>query len=186
MSDISFPVKASAEQPIEAEFSATFKNSAGVGVHAPGFFNGDREYVIRFHSPDARNVELRHAFDIAGVGWQAGGTDSSTARQGRRGGVVLDPDNRRNFQYENGDNYYPIAFESDWLLALDAENPVDIPVTRQFVDSLASNGFNQVVMNVFAYDVNWKKDERLVQEYEYGSPGCFRLAETTHSPIIRR
>ena len=63
------------------------------------------------------------------------------AVQGRNGGVVLDPEKRRNFQCENGRTSYPNAFECDWLFALDAENPDDLPVTRKFIDSFAKNGF---------------------------------------------
>jgi hypothetical protein len=113
---------------------------------------------------------------------KSGNLDAAAARDGRKGGVVIDSRAPRQFRYENGDSYYPIAFECDWLFALDAENPRDIPNTRKFVDTLADNGFNQVVMNVFAYDVNWKKDEQLIAEHEYGSPRVFPFGGDNDSP----
>ena len=57
-----------------------------------------------------------------------------------------------------------------------------MPVTRKFVDTLAVNGFNQVVLNVFAYDVTWKKDERLVDAFEYGSPRVFPFGGNNTEP----
>ena len=51
-----------------------------------------------------------------------------------------------------------------------------------FVDTLAESGFNQVVMNVFAYDVKWKKDERLEPKYDYGSPRVFPFGGNNEEP----
>jgi len=104
------------------------------------------------------------------------------ASERSKGGIVIDPENSMRFRYRNGDRYFPIAFESDWLFALDAENPDDIPVTRRFVDTLAQNGFNQVVMNVFAYDVKWPKDEKLTKEFDYGSPSVFPFGGDNTKP----
>lgn len=52
----------------------------------------------------------------------------STAKE-RRGGVMISTESNRRFSYENGESYYPIAFEADWLFALDAENANDISIS---------------------------------------------------------
>ncbi|MEM6692890.1 MAG: DUF4038 domain-containing protein, partial [Planctomycetota bacterium] len=100
----------------------------------------------------------------------------------RRGGITIDQKSSTRFVYQSGESYFPIAFEVDWLFALDADNPTAIPKTKQFVDTIAKSGFNQVVMNVFAYDVNWKKDKRLQSSHEYGSPSAFPFKGTNENP----
>lgn len=50
--------------------------------------------------------------------------------------------------FYNGDTYFPILFELDWLFALDAENNTDIPRTKKILHDIKVNGFNQIVMNV--------------------------------------
>ncbi|MEM6979569.1 MAG: DUF4038 domain-containing protein, partial [Planctomycetota bacterium] len=98
------------------------------------------------------------------------------------GGIKIDALSNRRFAYENGDLYFPIAFEADWTFALDAENAEGIPKTKQLIDTLAGNGFNQVVMNVYAYDVTWRKDKHLVPEHEYGSPDVFPFKGSNDDP----
>ena len=89
----------------------------------------------------------------------------------------------QNISFTKAESHiFPIAFECDWLFALDAENPEDIPKTRTFVDEVADNGFNQIVMNVFAYDVNWKKDPALRPEHEFGSPNAFPFEGNNDTP----
>jgi len=65
---------------------------------------------------------------------------------------------------------------------LDADNAEDIPRTRKFVDQVAAAGFDQIVMNVFAYDVNWQKDSQLKPEHEFGSPDVFPFFGTNDTP----
>ncbi|TWU54685.1 putative endoglucanase [Rubripirellula tenax] len=180
--DIGFQVETVASQPVDVKFSATFTNDSGDRLEVPGFFDGNKDYVIRFTSSFAGRWSYVTHSDVGELDGKTGGIDVAAAQQGRNGGVVIDPNAARQFRYENGTSYYPIAFECDWLFALDAENATDIPNTRSFVDSLAKDGFNQIVMNVFAYDVNWKKDERLRPEHEYGHPKVFPFGGNNNSP----
>ncbi|MCM2369166.1 DUF5060 domain-containing protein [Aporhodopirellula aestuarii] len=180
--DLTFEVNEVPPQPVDVEFWATFTDATGQQLEVPGFYNGSTEYVIRFTPPTAGEWSYVTHSKLSQLDGNTGAVSAAAASEGRRGGLWLDPDNDRNFVYEDGTNYYPIAIEADWLFALDAENPDGIPVTRMFVDTLAENGFNQVVMNVFAYDVNWKKDERLEAKYDYGSPRVFPFGGDNGQP----
>ncbi len=173
VTDIQFQVPKRPESPTDLQFEASFKGPDGEKIQLPGFYNGNKQFVVRFtaDSPGAWTYSTESSF--ASLNGLQGTLRVMKARKGRKGGIVINPKTPRRFHYQNGDSYYPIAFESDWLFALDAENPDDIPVTRKFIDQLASSGFNQIVMNVFAYDVNWKKDQGLKPEHEYGSPRVF-------------
>ncbi|EMI47074.1 DUF5060 domain-containing protein [Rhodopirellula sp. SWK7] len=185
--DLSFHVEQIPSQPVDVEFSATLRHSDGQTMQVPGFYNGDAEYVIRFTPPASGDWSYETHSTVAGLNGQKGLLTAQPPREGRRGGLNQDPNNARNFVYEDGSSYYPIAIESDWLFALDANNPNGIPDTRKFVDTLADAGFNQVVMNVFAYDVKWAKDDRLDDQYDYGSPDAFPFggsnAEPDHSQL---
>ena len=84
------------------------------------------------------------------------------------GPVQINSDNSRLFSYESGDPYHLLAFEADWLFALDYGDP-ELPKTRQLVSSIAENGFNQIVMNVYAFDATWEKDPDLLPEYNFAN-----------------
>jgi hypothetical protein len=182
MTDIEFEVDQLPDQPTNVEFSMILESESGKRNEVPGFYNGGSQYVIRFTPPSAGMWNYVTRSSLPALDKKKGQLSAQTARAGRKGGVKIDEKAPRQFRYENGDTYYPIAFESDWLFALDAENPNDIPDTRKLVDCLAENGFNQLVMNVFAYDVMWQKDPKLVAEYEYGSPRVFPFGGTNTQP----
>ncbi|MCL4120827.1 UNVERIFIED_CONTAM: hypothetical protein GTU68_049922 [Idotea baltica] len=180
--DIPFQVKQVPHQPIDVAFSATFTNDEGAERVAAGFFNGGHEYVIRFTPPTPGRWSYLTKSTMKGLDQQRGEIFVKECREGRRGGIVLDAKHKRKFRYENGDAYYPIAFECDWLFALDAENANGIPETRKLVDTIAENGFNQVVLNVFAYDVKWAKDAKLEKQFDFGSPRVFPFGGTNDAP----
>ncbi|PHS05797.1 MAG: hypothetical protein COA78_15005 [Blastopirellula sp.] len=180
--DIGFRVENLSSQPVDVEFTATFESESGEQLTVPGFYNGKNEYLIRFTPPSAGIWKYVTSSSLKELDDKNGKLNATLARPSRNGGVVIDPKSPRQFRYENGKSYFPIAFESDWLFALDAENESDIPNTRKLVDTLSESGFNQIVMNVFAYDVNWEKDERLIPKYEYGSPKVFPFGGNNDSP----
>lgn len=181
LAELQFTALEASPNPCEVKFDVNFQHESGSEISVPGFFDGDRKYVVRFCPPLAGRWTYESTSDTRGLDDQTG--HLAVLDDGNhRGGIIIDPDSDRRFRYQNGNSYYPIAFESDWLFALDAENSDDIPATRKFVDSLAENGFNQVVMNVFAYDVNWGKDKRLDPRYEYGSPDVFPFAGNNETP----
>ena len=183
--DVRFQVDGSSTSP-DVDFSAALTEASGASLTAAGFYNDGGQYVVRFTPPSAGTWRYVTKSSVESLNGKTGTLSVQPARKERNGGVVVDSDDPTRFRYENGEIYYPIAFEADWLFALDAENETDIPKTRQFVDTLAENGFNQVVMNVFAYDVSWKKDERLTAEHDYGSPNVFPFGGTNDEPDYSR
>lgn len=180
--DIEFRVANVPVQPVDVELTAIFQSTDGERIETAGFYNENGKYLIRITPPSAGTWTYVTHSSLPELDGQRGSVSASAAAEGRKGGVVIDRKLPTRFCYENGDGYYPIAFEVDWLFALDAENADDIPVTRKFVDQIAANGFNQVVMNVFAYDVNWKKDAKLAAEFEYGSPDVFPFVGSNDKP----
>ena len=180
--DISFQVSKLPIDPTDVVFKAYFECESGERITVPGFYNGNGEYLLRFTLASVGDWEYLTASETPELDSKRGVIEVTPAGKGRKGGILIDPETPTRFHYENGEEYYPIAFEVDWLFALDAENPKGIPKTQELVDSLAENGFNQIIMNVFAYDVNWKKDERLDRKYDYGAPKVFPFGGDNDSP----
>lgn len=171
------------EQPADAALTATFKDKAtGKELTSSGFFNGGNNYIVSFCPPATGTWSYTLASSIKDLQGLSGKITVSAPLPGRKGGIRVNPRSPREFIYDNGDDYYPICFEVDWLFALDAENAGDIPVTRAFIDRIAKDGFNQVIMNVFAYDVVWKKDPRLKPEHDYGSRAPYPFLGTNKNP----
>ena len=94
----------------------------------------------------------------------------------------IQPEDPTHFHHADGERYFPIAYECDWLFALDAANADGIPRSKQLIDTIADNGFNQVVMKIYAHDVTWEKDPNLDARYEYGNPDQFPFGGTNADP----
>ena len=166
--DIPFSVRADIPSPFEVELSCTFTNLNAETITVPGFYNGDRQWIVRF-TPNATGqwkcVSQSSNKKMNGIERTI---EVSENKADNPGSIVINPDNPRLFSYENGDPYNLLAFEADWLFALDYGDP-GLPKTRQLVGSIADNGFNQVVMNVYAYDATWKKDPGLLPRYNFAN-----------------
>ena len=95
-----------------------------------GFYNGNNEFLIRFTPPSAGTWSYSTSSRLAPLDQQTGRLTVQPADSYRRGGIQIDSDNKLRFAYANGEGHFPIAFESDWLFALDAENSAGIGVMR--------------------------------------------------------
>ncbi len=166
--DIPFVLKKDIPHPFELELSCTFINENSDTLVVPGFYNGKREWVVRF-TPSAPGLwKCISKSSVKRMDGIVKTIEVSENNPDKNGSIQIDGDNPRLFTYENGDPYHLLAFEADWLFALDYGNP-ELPKTRQLVSTIADNGFNQIVMNVYAFDASWKKDPDLLPEYNYAN-----------------
>jgi hypothetical protein len=169
--DIAFAVERDVAAPFEAEFGAVYTSDGGASLDVPGFYNRDREWVLRFSAPTTGTWRYTTHSSLAELNGRSGEIVVAGCPADRHGGIAVDPDNPRRFRYEDGSSYVLQAFECDWLFALDYDNPDAIPKTEHLLGLLAENGVNHLVTTVYSYDVKWPKDERLAKhpEHEYGS-----------------
>ncbi len=180
--DLSFTADSGEQEAIAIEFSATITSQTGDSIAVPGFWDGGTRYVIRFAPPTIGDWTFVTASNLEGLNNRTGSIRVSKAPRNQHGPIGLAPDNPRRFTYADGTPYFPLAFEIDWLFALDAENPEGIPKTKSLLDYVGRNGFNQVVMNIFAYDVRWPKDPALPEEFDYGKPKVFPFGGDNQNP----
>ena len=154
--------------PFDVELQCSFTHTKGDSIVAPGFYNGHNQWLVRF-TPNSEGTwkwSSRSSIDkmdgISGT-IEVGGNDSNN-----HGAIQICEDDPMTLCYEDGTPYHLLAFETDWLFALDYGNP-ELSKTKQLINTVAENGFNQIVMNVYAFDASWPKDPDLLPEYNYGS-----------------
>ena len=180
--DIVFEVSQLSEDPLGELFDATFESDAGESMELYGFYDGGNRYIVRFCPPSAGFWHYETVADSPELDGQKGLVDAKARGANRPGRIQISDENERRLEYADGSSYYPILFEADWLFALDAENVNDIPRTRDFLKHLRKNGFNQVIMNVYAHDVKWEKDAGLPEKYEFGNPSWYPFGGDNETP----
>jgi len=175
--DITFKAKASKQNPFTEQFDAVFTSPSGNKINVPGFYNGKNEWVLRFSAKEKGTWTYKTTSAIAALNNKVGTVEvSSTAYNNVKGAIEIPKHDPRHFYYEDGTPYSLMAFECDWLYALDYKNSDGLPRTKQLLNTIKENGFNQVVMNVYTFDINlahngeWTRDEKLKNhpEHDFG------------------
>jgi len=180
--DLRLDVDVPPPRPWDVDLTARLRGPAGENLEVPGFHDGGTSWVVRVAPPAEGRWTWETASSVPSLAGRTGTIEVGPPASGRHGSIVVTPDRPQRFAFADGTPYFALAFECDWLFALDAEDPDDIPRTRTLVDELAESGFNQVVMNVYAYDVSWPKDPRLRPEHDWSRPRVFPFAGTNESP----
>ncbi len=168
--DIVFNQKKQPEgNPFDITFGAVFTAPDSSTLHIPGFYNDENEYVIRFSPTQTGRWSYQTYASVPQLsGIQGSLTVGENTNPDVHGAITVSAVHPQKFEYEDGTSYFALAFELDWLFALDYGNEASIPKTEQIISEVKANGFNQIVMNVYAYDVGWKVAEDVPQDYQYG------------------
>lgn len=182
--DIKFKASNNLPNPFESSFLATFTSPSGATQDVPGFYNGGGEWVVRFSASEAGEWSYTTASDVKQLSGKKGRVvvDSKPYMQ-RRGEVQPDPNSPQHLVWSDGNEpYFLLGFECDFLFALDYHSSTT-PRLDSFLDRVAANGFNHIVMNVYANDVVWAKDPDLLAEYEVGGDeGIFPFLGSNSNP----
>lgn len=170
INDIVFKGKvAGNENPFDTEFGAIYTGPNGEIMKAPGFYNGDNNWIARFSSKTTGNWTFETFSSKPELSGLKGSINiSPNTRPNQKGAVIIDPNNPQAFIYEDGSPHFLLAFELDWLFALDYKDPNGMPRTSRILDDVGANGFNHVVMNAYAHDVGWKIADNVPKEYYFG------------------
>ncbi|WP_299780222.1 DUF5060 domain-containing protein [uncultured Formosa sp.] len=166
--DLSFTAKGNIDTPFQVEISCSFKGPDGSQITVPGFYNGNNEWLVRFNpnkeglwtsisSSSLKKINgIKHVIEV------------QPAKEGVHGGVTVSDTDAQKLVYEDGTPYNLVANEVDWLFALDYGNP-DLTKTKTLVEAISANGFNQIIMNVYAYDLDWKQSKNIDPKWDFGS-----------------
>lgn len=169
VNDLVYTLRQNSIDPFEKEVFAHVTAKEGT-QKIPLFYNGNNEWVFRYSSAYTGRKLFVLASEIKELDGKKGQINiHANEKPDRHGGIVLNKENPQHLFYEDGTHYFNLAFECDWLFALDYGQE-DIAKTKHLLSLLTKFRFNQVVMNVFSYDVSWPKDKRLSKhpEHDYG------------------
>jgi hypothetical protein len=182
--DIVFKVQNLAvENPFDLVFGAvvTDENKKAVTIH--GFYNGQNEFVLRFSGDKVGDFQYQTfstAHSLSGLKGSIKIEKNTNADI--HGGVTVATEAPQKFVYQDGKPYFALAFELDWLFALDINDKNALPKTTEIIQAVKENGFNQVVMNVYAYDVGWKVPDNVPSQYNYKKPPYTVFKGTNENP----
>ena len=95
------------------------------------------------------------------------------------GGIRVDPDHPHHFRYQDATPCWLLGYECDWLFALDMNHPKEKPLAG-FLDTLASNGFNYLVLQAYAHDTDWCPGRS--GPYDVGPPALFAWEGSNEKP----
>lgn len=171
VNDLVYKLQKDLPSPFEKEAFAIVTD-AHRSQKIPLFYNGNQEWIFRYSSSTTGRKSFVIKSEITELDGRIGSfLVKENKKKDRHGGVMVGKENPRRFFYEDGSHYFNLAFECDWLYALDYQDE-DLPKTKHLLSLLKANGFNQIVMNVYAYglDLDWVRDERLNDhpEHNYG------------------
>ncbi len=170
-------------EPFSVVCGASFESSTGNSMQVPGFYDGGNTWTVRFCPPEPGNWSYESYSAIESLTGHTGIIKvSRDSHNGHPGPIEISKTNRQRFMYADGTPYFLMAFECDWLFALDAENPYEIPLTREIVSHIKDNGFNKVVMNVYAYDAPWGEKGKINPANNYAKPKVFPFLGTNDDP----
>jgi hypothetical protein len=149
---------------ISDSVSATFSGPGGENLSVPGFFDGTG-WKVRF-SPTAPGAwSYRTISTVSGVSGKTGTlTCVANTNPLVHGRVMVDAAHPHAFIYENGTQYIMMGFEADWLGLMDFGDP-QITHARSLIDIYTNRGFNEALMNVFAYDTTWNSGKTSADDY---------------------
>lgn len=181
--DIGFTLKKSAyKNPFDIRFGAIVEGPDGITKNIPGFYDGNGKWILRFSSEKTGSFNYKTYSTLPDLSGLKGSISVQDSQSHGHGGIVIDPLHPQRFSYQDGTAYFALAFELDWLFALDYHNSQSLPKTEKILNTIKENGLNQVVMNVFAYDVAWPVEKNLPPEYNYSRPDFYPFLGSNEKP----
>ena len=166
--DIPFKGKGKIDKPFLVEMFCEFTRPNGSIITIPGFYNGNNEWIVRFTPEKEGMWTTLSKSSIQSLSGKKKTIKVNGAKSGDHGGITICDADAQKLCYDDGMPYNIVANEVDWLFALDYGD-AELPKTKKIVKDLASNGFNQIIMNVYAYDLDWQQSEDIDPKWDFGS-----------------
>ena len=120
VNDVVFQTKRKVENPLLKEAFAIVSDESGEVQRVPLFYNDNNQWVLRYSSAKVGKKTFVLESEMKELNGKKGMFRvSENKKKERHGGIVLNKENPRHFFYEDGSHYFNLAFECDWLFALD-------------------------------------------------------------------
>ena len=181
--DISFDCADFEGNPYDIRLWGKFSVPGRETLRIPGFYDGGGKWIVRFMPPSPGQWSFLTESDIPALNGLEGFVTAAGSAE-NRGRIIVRPDDPRHLMWENGDTYFLLGFEADWLGLIDfgKECGEETPHARQLINEIAEQGFNHVVMNVYAHDVPWGGVLGRSSPYDFSNPPLWPFGGTNDSP----
>ncbi|MDP9151387.1 MAG: DUF5060 domain-containing protein [Myxococcota bacterium] len=159
-----------------ADFKVTFTGPGGTVLTVPGFYTGNSVWKVRFSPTVAGTFTYAtSSAQDASLNGLTGTVPPAPVNPNSHGALRVDPAHPHHYLYADGTHYFQMGYEVDWLGLLDFGDP-NITKAKTLIDMMAANGFNEVLMQAYAYDTAWKPG--ITSVYDFGPPREFAWAGT--------
>ncbi|OUW15853.1 MAG: hypothetical protein CBD18_08090 [Opitutales bacterium TMED158] len=179
VAELEVELPSNGDNPFDRLPLADLTGPDGSSFTVPGYYAGDGAYVFRVSLPSSGDWQARSR--DTGEEWDL----RVSAKADALGPLTIPEDKPQSFRYANGEDCFMLAFEADWLFALDLETG-HMDRTRTLLEDIKANGFNQIVMNVYAHDVNWPSDPKLPAKYDFARPKTWPYGGDNDAPDYER
>ncbi len=169
--DFAFTAQAKVENPFSVRFAATVKGPDGRIFTLPGFYDGNNTWKLRVSANQEGDWSLVTESELPELNGKQAAFTCTTGKNPKIHGVLrVDEKNPHHFVFEDGTRFYMLAYECDWLWALDVGSP-KLKAINPFLNKLASYGFNYVILDTYAHDTSWRTGK--TGDDDYGPPPIF-------------
>ncbi len=178
--DIAFTSATQHENPFTVRLAATASGPNGESLRLTGFYDGDGTWKVRLAPLSLGQWELTTESDDPELNGKSATVECvANPNDAVHGGLLIDPANPHHFVWEDGTRYLFLAYECDWLWALDTDDP-ELPTVNAFLDKLDEHGFNHILLNGYAHDCGWR--EGTTGPDDYGPPPMYAWLGTNDEP----
>ncbi len=182
--DFSFSFSGGQGNPFQVPFAAELSGPGGAKLKMSGFYDGDGTWKVRISPTALGEWSLVTQSSVPELnGQRASFTCIPNSLPHARGTLRVDPNHPYQFVFEDGSHPFEMGYECDWLWALDANDP-RMTITKKFLDKIAANQFNFIVLNAFAQDTSWRKGK--TGDDDYGPPPLYPWEGTNEQPDFTR
>ncbi len=151
-----------------AQIKGIFKGPQGETLSIPAFYNGDDKWIIRFSPVSLGNWYYEIQSTDVDCSEKSGMVIAAENRNKNIHGRLRCNDScKHHFVYEDGTNHFMMAYECNWLFSLGLGDP-QIKKVKALIAQIKQYHFNQVIMNVYAYDTWWSPGN--ASDADYGPP----------------
>lgn len=162
--DLEFKSTAEIQNPFTINFSAEITGPGGIKFSLPGFYDGNKIWKLRFSPTKKGEWQIKTYSDISDLNNQKANVVCINNDANSHGGLLVDPQNKHHFIYEDGTHWFPNGYEANWLWALDS-NDNKFPTINPFLDKLKKYGFNFILINAYCYDTKWRPGKTEAEDY---------------------
>jgi len=178
--DFVFKSETAHENSFYVPFAAEVSGPKGKSFTTHGFFNGDDSWVIRLAPDEVGEWSLiTQSTDPLLDGKSTAFLCVANTSADSHGPVGIDKDHPRHFVHADGTRFFHLGYECDWLWALDLGTDT-MDTTNRFLDLIKSNGFNVVLLNIYAHDTSWRLGK--TADDDFGPPTTYPWAGTNAEP----